>query len=803
MRETDISQYVEKNEPSDLNLPPKKNPVGTFFKTLFKMILTIFMVFVTAFIIIGVSMIVYIAGISAEPTGINLKAKELNQTSHIYVKSEETGEFEEYQALYRDENRVWISYDNMPQAMKDAMVAIEDKRYYDHHGVDWTRTFGAFLSLATGTDNYGGSTLTQQLIKNIKDDNDVSLTRKIREIVTALKLEQEYTKDQILEAYLNVVNFGSNCQGVETAAQTYFGKSISECSIAECAAIAGITQNPSKWNPLIYPDNNKIRRETVLDEMYEQGKITEAEYNQAMKESEIMTFIDPDDNDDQDDDDDEEITATRNWYHEQLFDDLKRDLAKYYNISKNAAEDMIFTEGLKIYSAMDVRMQNFVEEAAMNIDKSYDPGLETGMCLMGLDGRIIATAGSSLKKQGDIVFSRATDAVLQPGSTIKPVVVYPYAIERKELYYSSFVKDAPIENYRIKDGAYVPGPDNFYTGYKGNMLLPDAIEISSNGTAAQVMKMIGPENAYDQVVTFMGFSHLNEEDKYIIGGLSIGGLNGGVTVTEMAAAYTYMGNGGLYYEPYTYYYVTDADDNIILSPQDNIPKQAYSPETAYIMNRLLHYNVTYSVNTRAGNVRIDGWDIIGKTGTTDKDKDSWFCGVSPYATLAIWAGFDIPQTISANGQNVASQNFKKIMEEYLKDKAPKEYVKPASIIESYYSPYDGQIISSGLDRYLGYYTEDNMPRYSGSYVDYALFGNDIAPQDTDNIDSSEPDDDDSGDDPDNSEDPSSPDDNSSSPSGDDGNDSTENPEDGNGSTENPDGGGNAGGGDGGSSSAGG
>lgn len=809
MRETDISQYVEKNEPSDLNLPPKKNPVGAFFKTLFKMILTIFMVFVTAFIIIGISMIVYIAGISAEPTGINLKAKELNQTSHIYVKSEDTGEFEEYQALYRDENRVWISFDNMPKAMKDAMVAIEDKRFYDHHGVDWTRTFGAFLSLATGTDNYGGSTLTQQLIKNIKDDNDVSLTRKIREIVTALKLEQEYTKDQILEAYLNVVNFGSNCQGVETASQTYFGKSISECSIAECAAIAGITQNPSKWNPLIYPENNKIRRETVLDEMYGQGMITEDEYNQAMKESEIMTFVDPDDNDD--DDDDEEETATRNWYHEQLFDDLKRDLAKYYNISKNAAEDMIFTEGLKIYSAMDVKMQKFVEDAAINIDKSYDPGLQTGMCLMGLDGRVIATAGSSVKKMGDLVFSRATDAVLQPGSSIKPVVVYPYAIERKELYYSSFVQDAPIEKYKIVDGEYQSGPDNWYPGYKGNMLLPDAIEISSNGTAAQVMKMIEPENAYDQVVTFMGFRNLSEEDKFNIGGLSIGGLNGGVTVTEMAAAYTYMGNGGLYYEPYTYYYVTDADDNIILSPQDNIPKQAYSPETAYIMNRLLHYNVTYSVNTRAGSTRISGWDIIGKTGTTDEDKDSWFCGISPYAVLAIWAGFDTPQTISVNGQSVPTTNFKLIMEEYLKDKAPKEYVKPASIVESYYSPYDGQISSYGSDRYLGYYTEDNMPRYSGSYVDYALYGNDVSPQGQDDDSGDSDYDDNSGDNTDNGEDANSPNDDSSSPNGDEGNDSTENPGDGSDSTENPDDGNNGGednggdngGGDGESSNAGG
>lgn len=713
MRETDISQYVEKNEPSNLNLPPKKGPFRTFLKSLWKIILTVLLVFVTAFVIIGTSLAVYIIGISSEPTGINLKAKELNQTSFIYVKDEKTGEFQEYQTLYDTENRIWVNFEDIPQAMKDAMVAIEDKRFYEHSGVDWTRTAGAVLSLATGSDFYGGSTLTQQLIKNVTDDNDVSLTRKLREIIKALKLEQEYTKDQILEAYLNVVNFGNNCQGVEAASELYFDKSISQCSIAECATIAGITQNPSKWNPLVYPENNKIRRETVLKEMYDQEMITESEYKEAMEESANMTFVGYTDDDDEDDDD--EDVFIQNWYIDELVSDLQRDLAKYYNISTDAASNMLYTEGLKIYCAMDVDAQKTLEDTALNIDKSSDPDLQIAMSMLGLDGRVIATVGSSNKRTGNMLFNRATDSVLQPGSSIKPVVVYSYAIEQKELYYSSFVNDAPLEKYKVVDGQYVSGPNNWYSGYKGQMLLPNAIEISSNGTAVQVMDMIGTSNAYDQVITFQGFTHLDESDRYNTGGLSIGGLTGGVTVREMAAAYNYMGNGGLYYEPYTYYYVTDADDNIILSPQDNIPKQAYSPETAYIMNRLLHYNVTNSTNTNAGLARVSGWDIIGKTGTTDEDKDSWFCGMSPYATLAIWTGFDTPQTISVNGQRVATTTFAKVMGEYLKDKESKEFTKPASIIEAYYSPTSGQIISSGSSSYIGYYTEDNMPGY-GSYI---------------------------------------------------------------------------------------
>lgn len=711
MRETDISQYTEKNEQNGLNSPPKKHPVKNFFYSVWKIFLTIALIFTTAFLIVGISVTVYIIGIASEPTGINLAARAMNQTSFIYVKNAETGEFEEYQSLYDSENRIWVNFNDIPEAMKEAIVAIEDKRFYEHDGVDWTRTAGAILSLATGSDSYGGSTITQQLIKNMTQDNDVSLTRKIREIVRALKLEQEYTKDQILEGYLNVVNFGNNCQGCESAAQLYFGKPISECSIAECAAIAGITQNPSKWNPLVYPENNKIRRETIINEMYNQEKITKAEYDQAMKESANMTFVGF-----QDDDEDEEDIYIQNWYIDQLVGDLVNDLASYYNIDTKAASDMLYTEGLKIYCAMDTKAQKLLEETALNIDKSSDDELEIAMCMVDLKGRIIATVGSSNKKTGNLLFSRATDSPLQPGSSIKPVVVYPYAIEQKQLYFSSFVKDAPLDDYKVVDGELVAGPNNWYSGYKGDMLLPDAIEISSNGTAAQVMDMIGPSNAYDQVVTYQGFKHLDEADRYNTGGLSIGGLTGGVTVTEMAAAYTYMGNGGLYYEPYTYYYVTDADDNIILSPQDRVPKQAYSAETAYIMNRLLYYNVSNSVNTRAGSTRVSGWEIIGKTGTTDEDKDSWFCGLSPYASLAVWTGFDKPKTIWGSGLNVATDSFQTVMSAYLEDKEHIDFDRPGSIIEAYYSPGSGLLVESGNSKYVGYYTEDNMPAY-GYYSD--------------------------------------------------------------------------------------
>ena len=717
-RETDISRYTDKSADTGIITEKSESGVKRFFKGLGKFLLTAFTICFVAFFIAGISLSIYIFTLASEPTGIDLKAKSLNQTSFIYIKDDETGEFKEYQTLYSTENRIWVDNQDIPQAMKDAVVAIEDKRFYDHDGVDWARTLSAVVNLATGEDTYGGSTITQQLIKNITDDNEVSINRKLREICKALKLEDEYTKDQILEAYLNVVNFGNNCQGVEAAAQLYFDKSIKDCSIAECAAIAGITQNPSLWNPLVYPENNKRRREVVISEMYDQGKITKSEYEQAMKESANMTFVGFQNTKEDDDDND----YVQNWYIDQVFYDLREDLALYYNISEEAASEKLYTEGLKIYCAMDEEMQNYIEEAAQNIDKTYDSELQIGSVLMGFDGRVIATVGSSKKKTQALEWDRATHSSLQPGSSIKPVIVYPYAIDNKMLYYSSLVKDEPVDNWKDVNGQLVSGPNNAYGSYNGDMLLPDAIEISSNATAVQTMNLIGgPSVAYEQAVTKMGFKKLSEEDAGNTGALSIGGMNGGVSVREMAAAYNYMGNGGLYYEPYTYYYVTDSEDNIIIDNREAIPKQAYSAETASIMNRLLSYNMTYTQlsHTGASYAKISGWDVIGKTGTTDYNKDSWFCGLSPYATLATWCGFDQPDSISDAGRTVAPKFFANVMGKYLEGKEQKEYNLSPNLVEAQYNPYNGLIVTTDYPsgRYIGYYTEDNMPAMGG-YYDY-------------------------------------------------------------------------------------
>lgn len=714
MRKTDISKYTDK-----IDVTKKSSPAKNFFRSVGKVLLSCLLVLVCAGIIVGISLGIFVIKIAIEPTGINLDARMLNQSSFIYVQNSE-GDFYEYQTLYGTENRIWVDLDQIPKNMQNAIIAIEDKHFREHHGVDWGRTLSAVSSLLSGSDNYGGSTLTQQLIKNITDDNEVSLTRKLREIFRAMNLEREYSKDDILESYLNVVNFGNNAQGVEAAAQLYFNKSITDCDLCECAAIAGITQNPSKWNPLIYPENNKIRREIILDEMYSQGKITKDEYAAAMEESDKLEFVGAND-----DDEEEKTDKIQNWYIDQMYGDLVRDLAKYYNISEEAASEKLYTEGLKIYCAMDLETQKMVEEQAMSFKDGYDDDLETGVEMISYDGRVIACAGSSHEKDGNLLFDRSSDSVLQPGSSIKAVMTYPLAMDMDIISYGSLVLDEPVDNWRYNEyGQIVKGPNNAYGKYNGYMTVPEALAWSSNAAAVQTLKLIGVENAYDQATTNMGFTHLEPSDGEDIGALSIGGMKGGVTVREMASAVTYIGHNddnpndayGKRFEPYTYYYVTDKDDQTILDNRNKEPLQEYDEATGFIMNRELIYNVQTSQHSASPYAAISGWEISGKTGTTDDDKDIWFVGGSPYCALAVWVGYNTPQTIP--WYSLAAIEWHDIMAEYLSDKDYKDFDVPDCVTTATYCKGSGFLAANYCGATgLGYYKVGNLPKYcDGNHI---------------------------------------------------------------------------------------
>lgn len=692
-----------------------------FFSLIWKIFSTVFMILFISGSIVAVAMCIYLYSLACQPTGIDLASEKLQQNSYIYIYNEKN-EPVQYTKLYGSENRVWVDMDKIPKIMIDAQIAIEDKRFYEHSGVDWVRTGGAILNLSSSS-SYGGSTITQQLIKNITGDNEVSLTRKLTEIFKALNLEKEYTKDEILEAYLNIVNYGGGCQGVQAAANLYFAKDIKDCTVAECAAIAGITQNPSAYNPLIYPENNKERRDTIIDAMYDQGLINKKEYQQAQKESENMKFVGYENNPKEETNDtsggDEGYIS--NWYIEATFRDLQEELAKELNISEKLAMNKIYSGGLKIYSAMDLEFQQYCENYIQNMSTPYDPNCEIAMVMTDLNGRVLATVGGREKKEQMLVWDRANVATLQPGSSIKPIIVYPLAVEKDIYHFSSMVKDQPIDNWKMSDDGsyYISGPNNSYGQYLGEITLADAIERSSNATAAQTMELVGAKNAYNQAINKMYFRNLSTDDANNLGALSIGGLNGGVTVREMATAYMYMGNGGKVYDSYTYYYVEDSAGNVIIDHREQIPIKAYSSQTATIMNRELHYNVVNNnpAHTSAGEAKIYGWDILGKTGTTDNDKDHWFCGLSPYATCAVWTGYDTPASLSNASFSVAVTVFHDLMQKYLEDKKDKEFKLDSSVEEHKFCAVTGLLAGSYCSQtYEGYYKENNMPEYcSGNH----------------------------------------------------------------------------------------
>lgn len=679
-----------------------------------KCLLTAGIILLINIIIFSVIFIGYVISVTGDKIEYDVRANKLKLTSVIYAM-DENGNMTEYNKAYSSENRIWVDFNEMPQHMKDAIIAIEDKRFYEHKGVDFIRTSGAVFNLVIGKGSYGGSTLTQQLIKNLTEENEVSITRKVKEIFRALNFEKDYSKDEILEAYLNVVNFGNGCRGVQAAANTYFNKHIKDCSIAQCAAIAGITQNPAAYNPLVHPENNQERRETVLYEMFAQGKITEQEYNDAMIESKNMKFESSKSNNGEN-----ENIPIRNWYTEALFNDIIEDLTAKYKISKTSAQEILFKQGLKIYCAVDEKAQQAAESViATDSLMPKDKNLELGYMMMDFDGRILASIGSRTKKTGNMLFDRANVAKRQPGSSIKPISVYAPAIDIGLYNYASKVKDEPLPNF-YGDGK--PGPNNWYKSYKGSVPLVWAVQQSANAPAAQILQELTYQKSFDFLTKKLGFKNLDAEDKTSGGGLSLGGLHNGVTVREMTAAFQIFGNNGMYNKPYTYFYVLDRNGKVLLDNRDKIGKRAISSQTATIMNRLLR-NVVVS-GTGKG-VDIENWEVIGKTGTTNDDKDSWFIGMTPQAVAGIWTGYDSPKRI--HGTAFAKTIWREIMSRYLSGKTPKSYQYDKDVKEYQYCLETGEIAIPGVcpSTATGYFSSNNMPAVCSKHTGFELNEEDV------------------------------------------------------------------------------
>ena len=660
----------------------------------------------------------------------NLSAMSLNYSSFVYV-DDEAGNATEYMTIHADENRVWASLSDIPAYMKTAQVCIEDHRFCEHSGVDWRTTLNAVLKLFSGGSG-GGSTMTQQLIKNITEDKDYSILRKVREIFTALNLEKKYSKQQILEAYLNVVNYGGQNEGVEAAAQAYFGKSIGECTLAECALIAGITQNPSQYNPLIFPDEAKTRAQIVLDRMWElsdgidngdnqelvissemEGQlapITEEEYNQATAELAAMTF---DGNQSQETESVEEQQDVNdwNWYIDTMFEDIVADLMDTYGYSYDIAVDMIYNSGLEIHSAMDPQIQTDLENMFVSGENMpADPDIQAGLFVMDpYTGRVIAVVGSRDEREGVRLYNNATDATRQPGSSFKALSVYSLGIETGEITYGSVLNDIPVPGY-FGEGSTQEGPQNVSRQYTGAMNVDEAIEVSQNAPAAWLAQTLTPESCYEWLTQKLHFTTLTEEDSHSLSAMALGGMSYGVTVREMTAAFCVFANGGYYYEPYTYTYVKDHDGNVILDNRDNTGEQVMSTETATVMNKLLHRPVE-GYNGTAANIMYDiGVDMFAKTGTTDNAYDLTFMGGTNFCVAGIWNGYEYSAELYDS--NTCQVTWRAVIE-YLAnnyDWSGKEWVLSDNVSQYAFCRSSGKLAGTNCyDTAYGWYDNNNLP----------------------------------------------------------------------------------------------
>lgn len=701
MRKTDINKYSSSNDDKTYLVKSAALNLSSVWKMVWKVLGTAFIVLAIAGTVVMISLLSFIYSLRNESIKLDLNKLKLNYTSFIYI-NDDNGNPMEYQRLSGGEDRIWADFSEIPLNMKNAMIAIEDKRFREHEGVDWYRTAGAVVTLFTKGSDYGGSTITQQLVKNLTGEGEVSLTRKVKEIFRALNLEKKYSKDEILETYLNVVNFGGGTQGVQAAANLYFDKDIKDCNLAECAAIAGITQNPSKYNPLLHPQANKTRQQTVLTAMYDQELITKAEYDVAMQQSEAMTFIGKTEENVIDN------VPVWNWYIDAMFEDVVADLQESLSISEKEAVNMMYHGGLSIYCAMDEDAQVTAEEVFADEEiLPTNPKIQAGYFMMDYNGRVLATVGRIGERSGNRLLSYATDTQRQPGSTIKPLSVYGPSIDEGIINYSTILQDEPLPDWFGKGR---PGPSNAGRPYEGEVPVAYALAASLNAPAARLCEILTPMKSFDFLTQKLHFTHLNPKaDSYSLSAMAIGGMNGGVTVREMVSGFQMFGNGGKYHEPYTYYYVLDHDGNVILDNRSNDSSQVISSESATIMHKLLR-NVIYGRGGTAHRAQISGWEIYGKTGTTDENRDSWFIGGSPYAVAGIWTGYETPTAMSDNDSRNSLTLWKEVMVRYLEGKEPKSFEFDSNVISATYCEVTGKLASASCtETATGWYVRGNMP----------------------------------------------------------------------------------------------
>lgn len=633
--------------------------------------------------------------------------------------------------LYGAENSLWASYDEMPTYLIEAFISIEDERFWDHPGVDWKRTGGAVLNFFFGDKLYGGSTITQQLIKNLTEYDDVKIQRKVQEILTALNLEKTKSKQEILEMYLNIVPLSQNCIGVRAAAWTYFGKDVSELTLIECAAIAGITQAPTKYDPIqnpgspAYGDGNMYRRNLVLKKMLELGKISQSEFDEVYSK-ELVLNVQRTSN---------EIT-TNSWYTDTVITDIINDLVEQKGWNRRVASNYIYSGGLHIYTPMDPNVQQVIEEVYTTADSKIfltkNEGIQAESAMVIIDpytGDLLGVVGSRGEKTGNRILNFATQTKRPPGSSIKPIAVYGPALEEGIITYGSIYDDVPV-SFGNNPNAPRAWPQNLPVVFRGLTTINSAVERSVNTIAVRVLQDLTIEKSFDYVKNKLGVESLIDLHKTESGKvftdkapspLALGQLTYGLTVREITAAFAAFPNRGIYNECRSYLYVEDSSGNVILQ-KDYSGEIVFKESTAFIMTKMMQ-NVMHNGTGREVSLR-NYVDVAGKTGTTDDDRDRWFVGYTPYYVGGVWYGYAMPKSINT-AQNPSCLIWDAVMtklhEQYINDAknniAPlKTFEQPSNVVKATYCMDSGKLYTDvckhdprGSRADVGYFTLDTVP----------------------------------------------------------------------------------------------
>ena len=689
------------------NLKKSGRVAGGVFKGILKVILTMILVLViTGTLVAGISAIYVMQDVDMEAS-LDLANIDYNYTTIIYGVNDENQPVEVQRIYANGENRVWVDLENVPEHLRWAFVCTEDKRFYQHNGVDFKRTIYSFANMVLGLSEsrQGGSTITQQLIKNITMDNDITIQRKVTEIFRALNLEKHYSKSEILEAYLNVIGLGNGAHGVQSAANMYFDKDVADLTLAQSACLVAVTNNPTAYDPYTHPEENKKRQEYVLKNMLDQGKIDRKTYDAAVKEKIEFSTKNIKQN-----------LSVWNYYVDQVIRDVTDALVEEKGYTREAAKASLFSGGYRIYTPMNVRIQNICEDFYKDI-KNFPTFVknkngvtqQSAAVILDMKGQMVAVAGGVGKKEGSLVLNRATQSLRPNGSTMKPLGAYGPAMEYDMIHFSTMIEDSPLI-----DDETGKWPSNWYNSYLKKPITVDyALQRSVNTVATKVCDRLTPKASFNFVTTHLGlplvkYQKVNGKvfSDMAVAPMAIGALTTGVTPTQLCAAYVPFANGGTYYEPITFNKVLDPNGNVILQKASK-GITAFSSDTATVMNRLLQDCVSGPA-ALAKAAKMRGWEVMGKTGTTENASDLWFVGATPYYCGTVWIGYDQPAVQRSN--NYPVNVWQKLMWKAHQGLPKKTFNYDNTVVKEKYCTKTGLLASDSCkSTAVGYYKASNIP----------------------------------------------------------------------------------------------